>query len=1180
MPITLNHSNINVRYSTGSNYIIETVKSDLYRKNDNIDTIIRNNIQTAPVIPATYVDGGNVYAVESYTYSGSADTADYTRIFTTNTTCDILVVGGGGGGGFAGANARAGGGGGAGQFLLKTSYLFNSGTYNIKIGKGGLGGTTANGETGKNSSISTVSNTILLESSGGGGGARGQSGTTSNGLNGASGGGGCGSELANTGSGGTASIQFVNNDTLYTGYNGASGGPAFNGGGGGGYTSAGFSATTINGGDGGSGITNNITGVVTNYCAGGGGGAYNNGISTGTRGGNGGNITAGNGGNYPGANGGNATNGSGSGGGGAGVSAPGGSAYLGGNGGSGIVIIRYLLGTIPGNNLLTNEPTFIAPTFTETIRTFTHSGGTEDQTTHTITIAQNTICDILIVGGGGGGGKTDAGGGGAGGLIYIQNITLFGNYTINVGKGGLGGVGPNVTSVVGNKGGNSSITGTNANYVSYGGGGGGYGHPSDVEPGNLGPYGSSGGLGTGDQTRESFNINTTGQGHLGGLGTAAEGGGGGGGSGGAGVNSGNGGIGTQINITGTNLYYAGGGGGGHNPSGTSGGLGGGGSATYYIGNNATFYGGGGGGGGGGYGNGGNGFAGIVIIKFKSIVNSGILDNASHKMLNFVYNPITIIPNNTINMVSYKGVFNTTYVITITGVGNTTGELWGTDIYTDDSSISRAAVHAGVIQNGETKTLYIKMFPGLQSYTGTTRNTVVSATFGAWTGSYIFIQPFTNAYTVNFPVPTLADINNNSNIVLRGDYDIALSTSNAVITPKAGQHIPKPTTFTNYAIERMYPPVRNFTAATTAVSGQTYGNGTYVVSYSSFAASYEPFKCFNTSDTIGGHWEETNRYTLGVFNSTSFIVEGYLGDWLKIQLPVAIKLTRFEFLSRTSNPATTERSPKDFKIYGSNDNITWVELVNKTNAVYNSSNKYEQATPEITNTYTYYGLVVNKLLGSSSNATVLNFDEWYIYGTEVLTSSLSLRYHLLNPTLDPIGAQWTYSSNNTNVYHMGSVGIGTTNPEYQLDVRGAIYSSIGGYTQTGLTTWSITSDRRIKENITRASYDICLENVKNIELYNFNFKNNCVNTNDKHQLGFIAQEVQQVYPKAVEIGKMILNTNEAIDDILTLNTTQIDYTLYGAVKNLIEKIEGIDNDLENIEKAVWEPLGEPAPNAGN
>ena len=180
-----------------------------------------------------------------------------------------------------------------------------------------------------------------------------------------------------------------------------------------------------------------------------------------------------------------------------------------------------------------------------------------------------------------------------------------------------------------------------------------------------------------------------------------------------------------------------------------------------------------------------------------------------------------------------------------------------------------------------------------------------------------------------------------------------------------------------------------------------------------------------------------------------------------------------------------------------------------------------------------------------------------------TSNLSIRYHLLNPIKTDDGAQWTYSSNNPNVYHLGSVGIGTTNPEYTLDVRGSIYSSIGGYTQSGLTTWSITSDRRIKENIVKASYEKCLENVNKIELYNFNFKDNCVNTNDKHQLGFIAQEVRDVYPKAVEVNKMILNTNETIDDILTLNTTQIDYTLYGAVKNLIDKIDNIDIGLENL-----------------
>ena len=173
-------------------------------------------------------------------------------------------------------------------------------------------------------------------------------------------------------------------------------------------------------------------------------------------------------------------------------------------------------------------------------------------------------------------------------------------------------------------------------------------------------------------------------------------------------------------------------------------------------------------------------------------------------------------------------------------------------------------------------------------------------------------------------------------------------------------------------------------------------------------------------------------------------------------------------------------------------------------------------------------------------------------------TVSIRYSLINPIKQ--GAQWTYNSLNTSVYHMGNVGIGTTNPGYQLDVSGNIYSSTGGLTQSGLTTWTVLSDRRIKENIVKASYEKCLDNVKNIELYNFNFKDNCVNTNDKHQLGFIAQEVREVYPKAINVI-----TNEKIEELLTLNTTQIKYTLYGAVRSLIEKVERIEERVDKLYK---------------
>ena len=207
---------------------------------------------------------------------------------------------------------------------------------------------------------------------------------------------------------------------------------------------------------------------------------------------------------------------------------------------------------------------------------------------------------------------------------------------------------------------------------------------------------------------------------------------------------------------------------------------------------------------------------------------------------------------------------------------------------------------------------------------------------------------------------------------------------------------------------------------------------------------------------------------------------------------------------------------------------------------------------------YYTITLGNTLSTIVPAQGQNFQD-----TDYSSTTISIRYHTLNPVLDPIGAQWTYSSSNTNVYHMGSVGIGTTNPSYTLDVRGSIFSSTGGFTQSGLTTWSIASDRRIKENIVKASYEKCLENVKNIELYNFNFKDNYVITNDRHQLGFIAQEVQQVYPKAVEVGRTMKNNGE-IEDILTLNITQIEYTLYGAVKELIDNIDVIENEVEEID----------------
>jgi hypothetical protein len=69
-------------------------------------------------------------------------------------------------------------------------------------------------------------------------------------------------------------------------------------------------------------------------------------------------------------------------------------------------------------------------------------------------------------------------------------------------------------------------------------------------------------------------------------------------------------------------------------------------------------------------------------------------------------------------------------------GAATGTIWGTDIYTDDSNLATAAVHAGVVQPGETQVVRVTILPGRSSYRGGERSDISSSSYGRWYGSYV------------------------------------------------------------------------------------------------------------------------------------------------------------------------------------------------------------------------------------------------------------------------------------------------------------------------------------------------------------------------------------------------------------------------------------------------------------
>jgi hypothetical protein len=66
--------------------------------------------------------------------------------------------------------------------------------------------------------------------------------------------------------------------------------------------------------------------------------------------------------------------------------------------------------------------------------------------------------------------------------------------------------------------------------------------------------------------------------------------------------------------------------------------------------------------------------------------------------------------------------------------------WGTDIYTDDSSICTAAVHAGLLSTKDGGTVTIEMRPDAGQYAGSLRNGVRTGDWmEPWTGAYVFVR---------------------------------------------------------------------------------------------------------------------------------------------------------------------------------------------------------------------------------------------------------------------------------------------------------------------------------------------------------------------------------------------------------------------------------------------------------
>ncbi len=68
-----------------------------------------------------------------------------------------------------------------------------------------------------------------------------------------------------------------------------------------------------------------------------------------------------------------------------------------------------------------------------------------------------------------------------------------------------------------------------------------------------------------------------------------------------------------------------------------------------------------------------------------------------------------------------------------------GTVWGTGTYSDDSSVCAAGVHAGAISFAEGGVVVFEVETGRDSYTGSNQNSVESANWPSWEGSFSILQ---------------------------------------------------------------------------------------------------------------------------------------------------------------------------------------------------------------------------------------------------------------------------------------------------------------------------------------------------------------------------------------------------------------------------------------------------------
>lgn len=198
-----------------------------------------------------------------------------------------------------------------------------------------------------------------------------------------------------------------------------------------------------------------------------------------------------------------------------------------------------------------------------------------------------------------------------------------------------------------------------------------------------------------------------------------------------------------------------------------------------------------------------------------------------------------------------------------------GSVWGTDTYSDDSSVCTAAVHAGKISQATGGNVSITMAGAQNTFTATTRNNVTSVSYGYWPGSFTFVGGTSSGnMSVNFTA-SQTSVNSGQPVTLSWS-----STNASYCTPIVGseryspnQHLPSDS-ITVYPVSTVIYYVICYNGSGQSVNSSPITIGVYTNNTTTVNATLSASQTSITSgQSINLNWTSQNASSCSVIGGT-------------------------------------------------------------------------------------------------------------------------------------------------------------------------------------------------------------------------------------------------------------------------------------------------------------------------